>query len=188
MMNKVFIIFIICAFCCGSRQDQQTWSNIFEEHGQKGKHPLDMAIEKSREEKKPILLWVSFHGNATDGILMRKLNQISGVRDYMSDSIIYCRLIVGDKTHLQKMPDFVTKLKEQASKDFSTIGSLNEWICEKFFDNQNHFLIITNTQLDKLSDYYYNKNFDHDTTSFLTFLKKGYNEYRLHNSKQQTVK
>ena len=187
-MKKVFIIFIICACCGGSRQDQQMRANIFEGHGQKGKHPLDIAIEKSRKEKKPILLWVSFHGNATDGILMRMLNQINGVRSYMLDSIIYCRLIVGDKTHLQEMPNFVEKLQEQTCKEFSTVGSLNEWICERFFDNQNHFMIITNTRLDKLSDYHYNRNFDNDTISFLTFLKRGYYEYKQNNLKQKTVK
>lgn len=173
------MIFIICmCCCCGSRQIQQSSINIFKERYLKDKHPLDIAIEKSRKENKPILLWVSFNGNATDVSLMSMLSQISSVRKFMQDSIIYCRFLVGDKIKFRKKPKFLRKFEKQPRKKFSTIGSLNNWICEEFFDNQNQFMIITNSRLEKLSDYHYNVNFDHDTTSFLNFLKKGYHEYK----------
>lgn len=178
-MKYTFIILIIvCMYSCVNKKKQQSQANLFAPYEQEDRYPLDIAIEKSQKEDKPILLWVSYPGNSTDDILMKMLSQISSVREYMLDSMINCRLMIGDKLNLRTIKNSTMRSLISSEEKFKTDGQLSKWICDKFFDGQNQFLIVTNSQLDKLTTYHFNKNFDHDTTSFLTFLKKGYSRYK----------
>lgn len=177
-MKYIFIIFsVVCLYSCKYEKRQQSKINVFEEHEQINRYSLDIAIEKSQKENKPIFLWVSFHGNATDAALMSFLNQIDSVREYMLDSIVYCRLIVGNKLKPRAIKNSTTKSLLPLNEVFKTEGEMNEWICDNFFDSQNHFMIVTDFLLRKLTAYHYNNNFDHDSVSFLTFLRKGHYEY-----------
>lgn len=97
---------------------------------------------------------------------------------YLADSISYCKLFVDEKLGPRKIENLKLKSLIQDSASFNSEGKLNIGICNHYFDSLISFFVIVDPSMRKLTDYYSNACFDHDTISFLNFLKKGNYEYK----------
>lgn len=176
------VVIILCVLltvlhCCTSKPKAEI---AFKEYWDfdMDRYTLDRAIEESLRKDKPIILWVSYNGNACDNMIVAYQRQSNSVVNYLVDSMVFCRIIVNDKISPRKIksPQMFSLLGD--SLTFKTEGRLNRWICDTYFDQHQFFFIITDPQLRKLSPYRSSADFDSDSLAFLNFMKEGKARYR----------
>lgn len=182
-MNGIIYVILMCCVGCLDKSGVSSKSFTFEGYEadktwENRRYPLDVAIEKSQKECKPILLWVSNRSAPTDVSLIKYLETSRLTMNYLADSISYCKLFVDEKLSPRKIKNAKLKSLLQDNIDFKSEGKLNIWICDHYFDSLSSFFIMVNPCMRKLTNYCDNACFDHDTVSFLNFLKKGSDEYK----------
>lgn len=177
MKRKVlFLGLFLCFWGCNVSNSKQKIA--FDTSFDNERYSLDCAIEESQKENKPIVLWVSYNGNSTDNVLKSHLRNINSVGTYLIDSMVFCRILVNNKILVRKIINAQMLSLLPDSLNFKDEGKLNEWVCNTYFDGYKWMFVITDSQLRKLSPYKGNGDFDHDSISFLNFMKEGKARYR----------
>ena len=93
-------IVVCCVTCTSKRLNRQVVVNndqVFFDDWDASRSALDLALHRSRVEKKPLLLWMSAYGYSFDPILIKKINDIPWLKNYILDSMVDCRLMVDSK-------------------------------------------------------------------------------------------
>ena len=173
-------IVVCCVTCTSKRLNRQVVVNndqVFFDDWDASRSALDLALHRSRVEKKPLLLWMSAYGYSFDPILIKKINDIPWLKNYILDSMVDCRLMVDSKFKYRPIKSREMKALVPREMNFRYEGHVAEWIRQNYCDSLFGVMVVVDHEMNKYSCYRESRCFLKDSLAFLSFLQQAKRKY-----------
>lgn len=182
MKNFILILGILVCLvtCTNKRFNRQTVVNadqVFFDDWDASRNSLDVALHRSRVERKPLLLWISAYVYSFDPILIKKINNTPWLKNYIIDSMVACRLMIDSKFKCRQMRSQEIKALLPREMNFKYEGNVAEWIRRNYCDDLFNIMVVVDHEMNKYSDYEESRCFLKDSLAFMFFLQEAKRRY-----------
>ena len=175
-MKEILLLLgiIFCIIACSNEEHKDY---VFFDDWRGSRVPLDVAIQRSHLENKPLLMWMSAHAYSFDSDLIDAINKTSEIKDYILDSMVDCRLLIDKMIELRKIKSKEMKVLLPHDINFKSEGHLAQWISRRYCDSLYGVMVVVDYKMNKYSPYGITPTFLRDSIAFMDFLRRAKYKY-----------